>query len=292
MLSSKHATPMIITGTFWLILFLGLNVSAFHAPGRVWQRKGHVSWTTGLSSLSADVEAHGTQDAPLVFSLNSVVSSDPVPAASPQAILEFFQDPAQRNCMLSAGNEREVEETQESAKYYDLWKIISREQGATEPDESDPILRVASGGMNFPGLTLTPETYIGAKLLDHSDDEYQYPVYEFTFVFDTKKVEGFKIAVWIFNKLTGADDEESKNKAVTRSLSKVTAITTDSGETVFQVNMTFTTQVFFPQLLLRILPVSKEKAEQQGSAAIGKALEKDLNKAMQTLRQQFLERLA
>ena len=177
--SSQVAATMTITGALVLVLFLGLNVSAFYAPGnRAWQTNRHVTSTTSFSSPSADVEAHGT-DAPLVFSLNSVFSSDPVPAASPRDILEFFQDPAQRNCMVSAGNEREVEEVQESAIYFDVWKRISRELGAAEPDKSDSILRVVTGGMHFPGLTLTSEAYIGAKLLEHSDDD-DYPVYEFS----------------------------------------------------------------------------------------------------------------
>lgn len=282
---------MTITGAFVLFDFLALDVSAFCAPNsrRASQTNRHVPITMRFSSPSADVESN-EKGASMNLGFNAVYSSDPVPAASPQAIFEFFQDPAQRNCMVSAGNERQIEEVQDSGTLLDLWKSRSRELGATEPDESDVVLRAVTGAMRFPGLTLTSEAYVGAKLLEHSADEY--PVYEFSLLFDKQRVEGFKIAVWIFNKLTGADDEASENKAVTRSLSKATAITTENGEIVFQVTITFTIQVFFPKILLRILPVSKEKAEQQGSAAIRKVLEKDLNKAMRVLRQQYLEHLS
>ena len=276
-------------GAFLLVLFLGVEACACFAPVRTWHSNRHASMTKICSSTSTNVEAID-QDASLVFRLDSVFSSDPVPAATPQEILEFFQDPAQRNCMVSAGNTRKVEELENSYELFDLWKRRSPELGASEPGESDSILRVEAGGMHFPGLTMTSEAYIGANLLEPSGDEY--PVYEFSLIVDKQRVEGFKIAVWIFNKLTGADDDTSKNKTVSRSRTEVTATTTEDGETIFQFHVSLTIQVFFPKLLLRILPVSKEKAEEQGSAAIGKALEKDLNNAIKILRQQFLERRA
>ncbi|KAI2505479.1 hypothetical protein MHU86_8910 [Fragilaria crotonensis] len=276
-------------GTFLVVLFLGVEACAGFAPVRTWQTNRHVSMTKIYSSASTNVEAND-KDASLVFRLDSVFSSDPVPAATPQEILAFFQEPVQRNCMVSAGNTRKVEELEHSDELLKLWKRRSPELGATDPDESDSILKVEAGGMHFPGLTLTSEAYIGAKLLEPSGDGY--PVYEFSLIVDKQRVEGFKIAVWIFNKLTGADDDTSKNKAVSRSRTEVTATTMEDGQTIFQFHLSFTIQVFFPKLLLRILPVSKEKAEEQGSAAIGKALEKDLNNAMKVLRQQFLERRA
>lgn len=49
--------------------------------------------------------------------------------------------------------------------------------------------------------------------------------------------------------------------------------------------------VSFPSLLLNILPVSKQLAERQGSAAIARVVERDIGPSLEALRQRYMEEL-
>lgn len=277
------------------VLLLSTEVAPFIVPARFLSTGRNQLISIGATSTSKsgkDVDVAESGQATLTFNFDSAFMSEPVPSASPQEILAFFQQPAQRNCIVSAGNIRDVHEVDDKRKLLELWKERSLEVGAFEPDASDSVLRVITGGMNFPGLSLTSEAYVGAKLLEPRSNSV-YPVYELTLIKDAQQVTGFKPAVWIFNQLTGANnDDATKDKNNAQTLSKVTADTTEDGQTVFQVLVKFTITVSFPKVLLRILPVSKDKAEDQASDAIGKALEKDLKNAMKILRQQYLEQRA
>eukprot|EP00545_Synedropsis_sp_CCMP1620_P001483 CAMPEP_0119005374 /NCGR_PEP_ID=MMETSP1176-20130426/1673_1 /TAXON_ID=265551 /ORGANISM="Synedropsis recta cf, Strain CCMP1620" /LENGTH=303 /DNA_ID=CAMNT_0006957163 /DNA_START=192 /DNA_END=1103 /DNA_ORIENTATION=+ len=248
--------------------------------------------TTGTSSTETAAASKEVKDeASLKFVCDSVYTSEPFPTATPQKILEFFQQPAQRNCMVTAGNQREAEMIETTPNLLEDWRASCRACGATgEPDSSDVVLKVSTGGIKFPGLTLTSNAYVGGKLLEPptSDSADDYPVYEFLLIKDEQSVTGFKPAVWLFNKLTGADNADGGKKEMPISLTHVTAVQQDGQNMIFQSSTKFTIKVSFPKLLLRLLPVSIEKAEEQGSAAISKALDKDLTNAMKVLREGFL----
>jgi hypothetical protein len=270
------------------VLLLSTEVASFLAPVKCLSTGENQLISIGASTSKSGRDVEESGQATLTFNCDSAFTSEPVPGATPQEIFAFFEQPAQRNCMISAGNIREVHDVDDEGYLLELWKQRSLETGACEPDASDSVLRVITGGMNFPGLSLTSEAYIGAKLLEPQSNSV-YPVYEFTLIKDAQQVTGFKPAVWIFNQLTGANGDATKDKNKAQTLSKVTAGTTEDGQTVFQVLVKFAITVSFPKVLLRILPVSKEKAEEQGSDAIGKTLEKDLQNAIKTLRQQYLD---
>jgi hypothetical protein len=251
---------------------------------------------------TSDAETKSKEASCLIFNYNSVVTSEAAPYAPPSKIWDFFHQSEQRNCMISAGNIREVEEVvhpiEDRDQLLSLWKSRSRELGSTEiPTSSDCILRVTTGGIQFPGLSLTSDAFIGAKLTQSSlsSSEDDYPVYEFTLIRDSQRVKGFPPAVWIYEKLTGTDNDKTPNlrdPTTARSLSKVTVSPTQDAKSItFQVQTEIRIVVAFPSFLLKILPVSKEKAEEQGSASIGKSIEKDLQSAMETLRQQYLDAL-
>ena len=271
-----------------IVCLLSMEVSAFHASGPLLPTR-RMHWIS-QGSVDSDAKVEGsTQEATLTFNCDSVYTSDPVPAATPQEVFEFFQKPAQRNCMISAGNQRVVEEV-ETSKFLGPWKERCRQLGAAEPDASDSVLKIITSAMKFPGLTLTSVAYIGSKLLEPQGQGNDYPVYEFSLIQDEQIVEGLKPAVWMFNQITGANSDKSKDKSQSSlSLSRVTAVPTEGGQTVFNFLIKFEIKISFPKLLLRILPVSKEKAEEQGSTTIGKTLTKDLNNSMKVLRQQYLE---
>jgi hypothetical protein len=174
--------------------------------------------------------------------------------------------------------------------------------------------------MNFPGLALTSNAYIGSRLLQSLDDDHGsgesavttltgYPVYEFVLIRDEQTAKGFPPAVWLFNKLTGSASSSKKKakkdvlnesggkrrKTSPRTLSHVSVVSSNNGgtddddELRFQFKVNFEINLSFPKVLLKILPMSKTKAEQEGSLAIQKTLNKDLTKVMVVLRDQYVE---
>ena len=67
--------------------------------------------------------------------------------------------------------------------------------------------------------------------------------------------------------------------------------TAAAGEYYYKIGFECTVEVMvqFPRLLLKLLPVSKEKMEQQGSLSVKKAVEKDILKAIESTTQAFDE---
>lgn len=278
LLTVMNAIPLLC------LLSMELGASAFQIGGRLPSTRTPSQWMERRGTTT--ISAANDKEASLSFICDTVYSSDPVPASTPQQVFEFFQQTAQRDCLVTAGNQRDVEVTETSDALLEEWKKGCQQLGAIgEPDNSDAILKVSTGGINFPGITLTSNAYIGAKLLEPTDTNF--PVFEFVLVKDEQSVTGLKPAVWLFDKLVGANDE-NKNSNKPLSLSRVTAVPTEDGQIIFQSAANLTIKVKFPKLLLRLLPVSKEKAEEQGAAAVGKTLEKDLTNALQVMREAYL----
>lgn len=90
--------------------------------------------------------------------------------------------------------------------------------------------------------------------------------------------------------MTATRDEEAKEQT-THSLTRTTATSTDSDDQMitFTSSSYLEVDVSFPKVLLRILPVSKEKAEEQGSQSILKTIEKDSGPALESFKDAYLE---
>jgi len=157
-------------------------------------------------------------------------------------------------------------------------------------------------GINFPGLKIISNNYIGSKRIytEKKDEESSqiitYPTYEFVSASTESEAEGSKLLVWIYKRLSGGGSSSSKkkengqkNNEVAHSYSRFTVKPTPDGRSfVFQSEATLQVSLKFPSILLKILPVSKEKAEQQGSESLVKALEKDILPGLERLRTTYL----
>jgi hypothetical protein len=290
-----HYSKMTMTAmnAFVLVLCLfAVKASAFQisGPSVVGSRAGRAA-SSSTVLFSADTTAEKTSDdkASLTFVCDTVIQSDSIPGdTTPEQVHKFLQQPAQRDCVISGGNQNKVEVVETFPDLLHAWKVNCRTVGATAvPESTDCVLQVSTGATAFPGLTLTSNVYIGSKLLGPSEDD-AFPVYEFVLIKDEQSVEGFKPAVWLFEKLTGAN---GKNKEQPNSLSRVTAVRQNDGDIVFQTTSNLTIKLSFPKLLLRLFPSTKEQAEEQASAVIVKKVEADLKTAMRVLREQYLAQL-
>jgi len=229
--------------------------------------------------------------ASLVIRADYVAESEPAPVTSQEAMLHFFRDNVNRNCLVSAGNTREAHTTPTTDDLLQRWKERASSLGAEEPEASDTIVSVRIGGMQFPGVQLESISLIGTKLLAPPPSN-DLPSYEFVLIQDKREATGLPPLVWIYNTLTGKGEKDREKDTTPRSLSRVTIQRKDHGKSVtFKIVTFLEIRVNFPVILLSILPVKKEKAEAQGSEAVSTVLRKDLDRAMRTFRDTYVASL-
>lgn len=164
------------------------------------------------------------------------------------------------------------------------WTNAAKNVHASQPTKHGFICKVNTGGFNFSGLKVTSIANIGAQLV--RNDDVTQTCLEFTYIDDEQIVEGPRFLVNIFNALTAADsknvDEDEKRGQSVQSLSRL-YVTVSNETVVFHVDTSLDISITFASILLKILPVSKEKAEEQGSQAVMKTLVKDTEAMIQKL---------
>ena len=280
---------------------LSINCSALHAftqPQPLSQLSGGEYCYNGgggalsLASIDDITTAEKKGMALLKFIGEATTITDPIPLP-PQAsddgksLAAFFSVDGHRD-LLMRGVSNVVEPMEANKELMERWTAEAKRVGAVPPEEGDPLLQVTTAGIQFPGLKILSVATIGAKLI--VDDESGYPVHEFTLVKDTIRAEGPRPIRFIFNKLTATRDEEAKEQT-THSLTRTTATSAGSDDQMitFISSSYLEVDVSFPKVLLRILPVSKEKAEEQGSQSILKTIEKDSGPALESFKDKYLE---
>jgi hypothetical protein len=230
----------------------------------------------------------------LKFVGEATTITDPVPLPprasddDGKSLAAFFSVDSHRD-LLMRGVSNVVEPMEANKELMERWTAEAKRVGAVPPEEGDPLLQVTTAGIQFPGLKILSVATIGAKLI--VDDESGYPVHEFTLVKDTIRAEGPRPIRFIFNKLTATRDEEAKEQT-THSLTRTTAMSADDSDDQmikFISSSYLEVDVSFPKVFLRILPVSKEKAEKQGSQSILKTIEKDSGPALESFKDKYLE---
>ena len=290
-------------GVSLLATLLSINCSALHAftqPQPLSQLSGGEYCYNGgggaLSLASIDDITDAAEKkgmALLKFVGEATTITDPVPLP-PQAsdddgksLAAFFSVDSHRD-LLMRGVSNVVEPMEANKELMERWTVEAKRVGAVPPEEEDALLQVTTAGIQFPGLKILSVATIGAKLI--VDDESGYPVHEFTLVKDTIRAEGPRPIRFIFNKLTATRDEEAKEQT-THSLTRTTATSAGSDDQMitFISSSYLEVDVSFPKVLLRILPVSKEKAEEQGSQSILKTIEKDSGPALESFKDKYLE---
>ena len=206
-------------------------------------------------------------------------------------MIDFFRDSKHSACLISAGNTRESHTVAVSDELLQKWKSRALALGAKEPEATDTIISVRTGGIRFAGVTVESTSLIGSKLLLPTAAN-AFPSYEFVLIQDQREATGLRPIVWVYNQLTGVGDKERDKYTTPMSLSRVTPCLTPDGESVtFQIDSFLEIRINFPAILLKILPVSKEKAEAQGAEAVTKALKKDIDVSIEKFRDIYADAL-
>lgn len=240
-------------------------------------------------TTSDTIKGQATEEASLVIRADYVGKSEPAPASSTEAMQEFFQDSSSRDCLISAGNTRETHPVPTTNKLLERWKVRAFALGAEEPSASDEIISVNTGGIKFPGITIQTTSLMGTKLLLPTK-KTKCPSYEFILIQDEREVVGLRPIVWVYNQLVGGKDKEKETAPM--CMSRITACpSSDNKNVTFQIDTFLEIRISFPAILLKILPVSKEKVEARGVKAIQRMLKKDIDVSLTKIRELYIAAL-
>lgn len=240
----------------------------------------------------------------LHFKGEKVYKSEPVPImhSHPSDLPSFLAKNEVRSMLLNGERENSIElipNDKVTEKTLDLWMKQCQIVGGVYPSmPEDAVFKVNTGAMNFSGLKIHSNSLIGVKFLEESENDPNCgnPEYQLVFIKDDPVAEGPKLLVWIYNQLTGKnkqndeDDGDNEKEQTIRAFSRFSYEATPDGKSlVFALESTLEVIVKFPSLLLKIIPVSKEKAEEQGSASVLKVMGKDIEAVLPKVREYYVK---
>jgi hypothetical protein len=241
---------------------------------------GHGQSNLQLTTLDAATqEATWEKTTKLTFLANFTADSNPVPAASPEKVLKYFQNPKH----LSFGASMPSSRVNPTPELVEQWTRACHAMGANPPNlEKDMILSVRTGGISIPGLAIEWSAYIGATLILQPDT--RLPAFEFVLIKDENSARGVRPLMWVYEKVMGSKnggEAGSKSTRETLFLSRIAMKPTqEKGEFVFNCEGSMEIKCEVPNVMLKATRVNKAKSETRMSKLIGNQIEKDMEKAM------------
>jgi len=225
-----------------------------------------------------------------------------------KSLADFFKEDANRNLFLS--EDGDVEVLNPSAELLKKWREKEREipfPSHTKDDyeEHRSFVRVRTISSSFPGLKVVSENTILARMLAPRHfwgSRSSFSEYQFILLDSNLKAKGSGPMVWIFKKLTR---KKSKNISSTKkqtekesmamsSFTRISAETSGSNNNnnnrhfFFRSSSTLKTKLNMPPALMKILPVSREKFEEQGSLSMQKCLDGVVEDALNRFRDRYV----
>ena len=220
------------------------------------------------------------------------------PAKYRPGLTEFFFRDETRDMLLAGLSHNHIQAVRKpDIELYHLWEVEAKAAKNARPSMDDPILRVTTNGISFPGLAIRTVATVGCKKVFGT-----YPELQITLICDELDVHGSEPMVWLFNQLTGAGNKDvvpqlkllpffeapkaRRSERSTHSSTSTSAEKTENG-VVFRSVIRLDIDMSFPTLLLNVLPVSKRMAEKQGSEAILEVVERDIGPTLEGLCQRY-----
>lgn len=223
----------------------------------------------------------------LTFNADIEVISDTIPSDFTEEFVQFFSQKECRDLFLSAGGTRTMTELpmDDADDLISLWKESCKHWGSAMLPEDDDTLVEVEISVRFPGLTLVTRTCSGVKTLINEDGTLDYNM---VLIGEKKEPRGPAAIVWIFDQLTGNANKPKDRYSIpsAKALAKVSLVDKE-GSCAVKYSIDFRIDVEFPRVLLRILPFSKEKMEEQGSSSVRRTITKDVLQALDAVRSHF-----
>ena len=273
------------------------------SPSRIRRLSRRMGITRGEPKNNHNDEEVNENGRQMKFVGTKRVSTKPVAMSSSagpttiQLLNEFFMDDSKRNLLFPNNNAETLDITEISDELLRTWTTEAHLGGGEGPttthnfntmvgtdnnsrsDTTKEAVFKIDALLQMPGLKIISQSTIGMKLLL---SEHTYPEYQFTLL-DSNifPQEGSTPApiIWLFHKLTQYRD-------TTSSFTRVRAVKEEKEESdarmiSFITDARLETRMHLPQRLLNVLPnVNISKFESQGSDAVQKLLEKELEPAL------------
>jgi hypothetical protein len=256
-------------------------------------------WFGKLEAFHASIPGHKAAITPnqirlyaeketLKFVANIVASSSPLATVTKYDLNNFLKTTTCRDHFLSAGGTTNCIEEILTSELQQFWsdECFSHYGLDLLPGVGDTIV-ASESIVRFPGLKMVNTVYSGVKLVVAGDIS---PSYQIILVAEKKRVVGAPPVVWLFNQLTGhsSELEDIIRPPSARVQSSIFTTDTESGP-CFTFDCRAEIIITFPKLLVKILPTTKEKMEEQGTASVKKTIEHDISKATKTVNEVFYE---
>lgn len=239
--------------------------------------------TTFYASNSADTAGRAN----ITFHGDFSYTSKTIVNVPKEEFLMYFKSRDTKNLLASGGGEKKLEELSITDDCRSIWRETCAMYGLNEVlNEDEDAITTSTTEIQFPGLTLLNTVM---TLVKHAYDEV--PQYEFYLMAEKRETKGPSPIVWLFNKLTGAEPEEKRSFIPSKqgmAASKVYIVDKD-GDFAVQFDLEMSVVVKFPAVLLKVLPTSKEKMEQQGSESVIKAVSKEIIPAVDKVVEKFYQ---
>lgn len=223
----------------------------------------------------------------LIFSFQTSVVSDKLPTNDINEIRTFIRSKECRNHFLSGGGKTVIREEEFTENLEKMWIESSDKWYGNESipsiENKDKIV-ASETAINFPGMKLTNTVFSGVKILE---DEKCNPYYKCFLVADKKIPTGAKPVVWLYYKLTGGESKLDYNPPAGNAVSTICITEVDDNGYALKFSCNLQIIIEFPKVLMKILPSSKEKIEEQGSESVRKAVEKDIMSSISTTNDSF-----
>lgn len=272
---------------------------------------------TAAAAIHANPPATPKRKSSLTFTGNVDTVSEPLP---PETTLEeltaFLLRRESRNVLAAGGGPAaEVHNIDMSPAWESLWnKACDHWYGKDQlPSKGDTLLSCNTYS-HFPGLEVCTTVITGVKMLNHPTqpstgrNNNGLPGYFFLVIGQKQSAKGLAPVVWAFKQLMGIKKNEgiktiisnisSNNGASSISslvpMGPAKSIVTveqrkNDGRWCFQLNTDIQVKIEFPEILLKILPTSRAKAEAQGSASITKTVAKAGRLGIDAAFQEFID---
>ena len=255
-----------------LVLCHLFHVDSFTAPSR----NSRLINTYSLKKSS--VTARHAETERLTFAVDILATADPLVNVTIDELGKFLVTTTCRDCLMSAGGKTQCIEEPISTELQQMWEAECESYYGPEmlPNSGDALVKSEST-VQFPGLKMVNVVYSGVKT--RSKDNL--PFLNIILVAERKRVFGAPPIVWLFNKMTGHSKE--KEDVLVSPSARVQSVVSVIGDEIgprisFDCNAVIIVE--FPKTVLKFIPASKEKMEEQGTESVKKSIEKDIRYAL------------
>jgi hypothetical protein len=229
------------------------------------------------------------EQALLRFTVDMINESEPLQGTEEEIIAAFCS--ATLRDSLITPNPAQVEEFALTPAWKNLWGDRCFLTSTTDDDdcsqscsssttpETAKGVRFRTGAVDFPGLKVESRVVCGVHRMPKSEHWIGGGPYEFVVLEATNSPSGSRPMVWLFEKLTGASPPLSRSITLA-GLTRATD-TGNSNQLVLRYVSKAVVEFAFPKVLMRLLPMSKERTEEIGSRALEKAVRKEVRACMQ-----------